>query len=69
MYYIVGTDTLGTSTSAPWSTKIPLPGYQTGDYTLYATATSTNGAYFKSDQVSFHLINMPADHYNAAHGR
>lgn len=69
MYYIVGTDTLGTSTSAPWSTKIPLPGYQTGDYTLYATATSTNGAHFKSDPVSFHLINEPADTYNAAHKR
>lgn len=65
--FMVGTDMLGSATTAPWSAKIPLPGYQTGDYTLYAIATTPSGVTFKSESVQFHLTNRPADEYNAAH--
>jgi len=64
--YIVSDDILGTATAAPWTAKIPLPGYQTGDYSITATVTTKSGATFKSDSVPFHLINRPADAYKHA---
>lgn len=65
--YMVNQDVLGTATKAPWTAKIPLPGYQTGDYNIVAQVTSADGAVFKSEPVPFHLTNEPADDYRRMH--